>query len=146
MTFENPTGTVLYTIDQAIKAYRKLALSNLQKAGLELTVDQGLTLLVIHRHPTATQVEMANMIFKDFASMTRMIQLMEKKGLLKRKMNPEDRRRFRLQITPKGEAAVEALEPVIELNRNTALGGFSETEIIQLQSMLERVISNCAIK
>lgn len=143
MQVDNPTGTVLYTIEQAIKAYRKLALTNIREVIPDLTVDQGLALVVINRHPESTQVEMAKMIFKDMASMTRMVQLMEKRGLLKRKMNPDDRRRFRLQVTPKGKEAIQALEPVVNLNRAQALEGFSESETQQLQHLLERVISNC---
>lgn len=145
MNLENGTGTVLYTIEQAIKAYRKLAQANIQKVIPDITVDQGLALLVIHRHPELTRVEMAKMIFKDMASMTRMIQLMEKKGLLKREMNPEDLRRYKLNITAKGHAALEALGPAIELNRNTALAGFSAAETEQLQSLLARIIHNCTI-
>lgn len=145
MKFENPTGTVLYTIEQAIKAYRKLAQKNIQEVIPDLTIDQGLALLVIHRHPDLTQVEIAKMIFKDFASLTRMINLMDKKGYLQRRMNPQDRRRFRLHLTKKGKDAIQALEPVIDKNRSQALRGFSPEDITQLHTLLQNVISNCTL-
>lgn len=146
MKLKNPTGTVLYTIEQAIKEYRKISQKNIAKIVSDITVDQGLVLLILNENSNYSQKEIASLIFKDNASITRIIELMVKKGYLVRKMNEQDRRKFNLEITEKGRNTVELLSPAIKQNRTTALHGLSENEIELLDTLLNKIITNCKTK
>lgn len=139
-----PTETVLYTIEQAIKEYRKFSQINISKITDGITVDQALTLILIDKNPDLNQKELSNLIFKDYASITRIIELMVKKEYLKRTINKNDRRRFNLNITTKGRDTINALTPTIEHNRNTALNGLTASQILELQNTLQLIISNCS--
>lgn len=143
---KNPTGTVLYTIEQAIKEYRKISQKNIAKIVSDITVDQGLVLLILNENSNYSQKEIAGLIFKDNASITRIIELMVKKDYLVRKINELDRRKFNLEITEKGRNTVELLSPAIKLNRTTALHGLSENEIELLDTLLNKIITNCKTK
>lgn len=145
MKVNTPTETVLYTIEQAIKTYRKFCQINIAKKIEDITVDQTLTLILIHKYPKLNQKELAGLVFKDYASITRIIELLVKKGYLERTINEADRRRFKLAITNKGNKVIEELTPTIEYNRNTALAGLSDNDLLQLQSTLEKIISNCTL-
>lgn len=146
MKIKNPTGTVLYTIEQTIKEYRKISQKNIAKIVSDITVDQGLVLLILNENSNYSQKEIASLIFKDNASITRIIELMVKKGYLVRKMNEQDRRKFNLEITEKGRNTVELLSPAIKQNRTTALHGLSENEIELLDTLLNKIITNCKTK
>jgi DNA-binding MarR family transcriptional regulator len=143
MKKNNPTGTVLYSIEQTIKEYRKISQKNISKIVSDITVDQCLVLLILNKHTDYSQKEIASLIFKDNASITRIIELMVKKEYLTRKINEQDRRKFNLEITEKGKTTIELLAPVIAQNRKTALNGLSTTEIEQLDKILDKIISNC---
>jgi DNA-binding MarR family transcriptional regulator len=143
MKFKSPTGTVLYSIEQAIKEYRKLCQNNIDKTGLDITVDQTLLLIIISNNSKLSQKEMAELLFKDYASVTRMIELMVKKDYIKREINEKDRRRFNLIISDKGTKSLKSLESTILENRSTALYGLREEEIIQLNTSLQKIINNC---
>jgi DNA-binding MarR family transcriptional regulator len=143
MNIKNPTGTVLYSIEQAIKEYRKISQKNISKIAKDITVDQGLILIILRNDPTIYQNELASLIFKDKASVTRMIELMVKKGYLIRAIYTEDRRKFNLEVTEKGKKTLELITPVIKLNRETALNGLSLEEIELLDKMLHKIIINC---
>jgi len=143
MKKSNPTGTVLYSIEQTIKEYRKISQKNISKIVSDITVDQCLVLLILNKHTDYSQKEIASLIFKDSASITRIIELMVKKEYLTRKINEQDRRKFNLEITEKGKTTIELLAPVIALNRKTALNGLSTTEIELLDKILDKIISNC---
>jgi len=145
MKVNTPTETVLYTIEQAIKTYRKFCQINIGKKIEDITVDQTLTLILIHKYPKLNQKELAGLVFKDYASITRIIELLVKKGYLERTINESDRRRFKLAITSKGNKVIDELTPTIEYNRNTALAGLSDNDLLQLQSTLEKIISNCTL-
>lgn len=146
MKLKNPTGTVLYTIEQTIKEYRKISQKNIAKIVSDITVDQGLVLLILNENSNYSQKEIASLIFKDNASITRIIELMVKKDYLVRNVNEQDRRKFNLEITEKGRNTVELLSPAIKQNRTTALHGLSENEIELLDTLLNKIITNCKTK
>ncbi|HEX8016247.1 MAG TPA: MarR family transcriptional regulator [Flavobacterium sp.] len=143
MKNNNPTGTVLYTIEQTIKEYRKIAQKNISQIVNDITVDQCLLLIILDKNATYSQKEIAELIFKDSASITRIIELMVKKDYLTRQINESDRRKFNLEITEKGKKTIELLTPVIHKNREDALEGLSNEDIELLDKLLTKIISNC---
>ncbi|MEG1023173.1 MarR family winged helix-turn-helix transcriptional regulator [Flavobacterium plurextorum] len=143
MKIENPTGTALYSIEKAIKEYRKLAQKNIAKVVKDITVDQCLVLIILQQNESISQNELANLVFKDNASITRMIELMVKNDYLIRTIHSEDRRKFNLTVTEKGLKTIELIEPVIQSNRETALHGLSLKEITLLDQTLQKIIRNC---
>lgn len=138
-----PSKTIFYSIEKAIKNYRKFAQKNIDKEVGKITLDQGLALIFLNHFPDLSQNEIAELIFKDNASLTRMIELMSKKALLKREVNPLDRRRSKLKVTDDGMDVLEKLSDVIASNRTTALKGISENEIKQVEKVLNKIIVNC---
>lgn len=143
MKLENPTGTALYSIEKAIKEYRKLAQKNVSKVVKGITVDQCLVLIILNENKNISQNELANLVFKDNASITRMIELMVKNEYLTRTIHSEDRRKSNLEITDKGLKTLELIQPIIQLNRQTALNGLSLEEIALLDKTLNKIIINC---
>jgi len=146
MPFKNPTGTVLYLIEQAIKEYRKISQKNISQVIQDITIDQCLVLIILNNNTTSSQKEIAELIFKDYASITRMIELMVKKDYLIRSVNQSDRRKSDLEITEKGKKALKMLSPKIKENRQNALSGLSSLELVQLETLLQKIISNCKAK
>ena len=142
MQLKGPSTTILYSIEEAIKAYRKMSLKRIKTAIPDITVDQALILQIIH-DKQLTQTEIADLIFKDYASMTRIIKLMIKKGYLSKMPNEKDKRTAVLTITPKGKQAVQQLAPIIHQNRQTALAGLSLDELNHLKNTLNTITQNC---
>lgn len=143
MEFNTPTQTALYSIEQAIKEYRKFCQRNISTVIDDITIDQCLVLIILDKQNSLSQKEIAAQIFKDTASITRMIELMVNKEYLTREIDKEDRRRFELKLTQKGKDTLQLLTPVIEQNRKTALYGLTDLEINQLYDTLQKIISNC---
>lgn len=134
---------LFYTLDKSIKSYRQFAQRKMLGAGFELTIDQWLVLKAILDNPERNQQEIAEAAFKDFASVTRIIELLVKKGFLTRAIHPDDRRRFLLTPTAKAERELTGMRPVTEQNRNTALEGISKEQLAELHQYLTRIIDNC---
>jgi DNA-binding MarR family transcriptional regulator len=100
-------------------------------------------LMILNKDAKISQNELANLIFKDNASITRMIELMVKKEYLNRTIHSKDRRKFNLEITEKGKKTLELIQPIIKINRETALNGLSLEEINFLDKTLNKIITNC---
>lgn len=136
-------NVLFYVLEKTIKSYRQFAQRNLKNVNEDITIDQWLILKTIYDSPNITQREIAEKVFKDHASITRMIDLLVKKEFLSRFFNPEDRRRQGLELTPLGKITQEELIPVIMQNRSKALEGLSSEEVATLRILLQKITANC---
>ena len=132
-----------YSLESAIKSYRRFAQARVEEGGFDITIDQWLVLKTIEESPAASQQEIAAVVFKDFASVTRIIQLLESKDYVRRQTHQTDGRRSSLRLTRAGAALIRDLEPVIRANRRQALQGLSPTEIERMRAMLALITANC---
>ncbi len=140
---EPVTDVVFYTIEEAIKTYRKFAQKRISKQGIDITVDQWLILNCLASNENIPQNQLAELTFKDVASVTRMIDLLVKKKYIVRSMHSDDRRRFVLKITERGQEIIERVSLIVNENRSIALNGLSVDEISRMQSSLKQIVKNC---
>ncbi len=134
--------TIFYSIESTIKAYRKFAQGNIRKIDPSLTIDQSMLVHKLMQNPFATQKELAQLIFKDVASVTRMIELLVKSGFITRKTNPENRRQNILTPTKKSEKLLDKLKNTVENNRAEALKNISKKDLEKCKQTLEKILWN----
>ena len=138
------SSILFYSLDKAIRSYRRMAQANIDRAGLDITIDQWLVLRVLLEHNDLTQQEIAERVFKDQASVARILGLLTKRGLLSAVPLPQDGRRTKLRVTEAGERILEAVHPIVLSNRTVALAGISDADQALLQPLLDRIALNCA--
>jgi DNA-binding MarR family transcriptional regulator len=139
---ESPSKTIFHTIERTIKRYRKFSQKNISKVVDDITIDQKMVLHYLYEYPDLNQKEIAELVFRDNASLTRMIDIMVKKKYLNRLMNHQDRRRYKIEVTSKGKDILVKLPPVIASNRKKALDGLTKDELIQLEEILNKILLN----
>lgn len=140
---DNITDVIFYTIEKAIKSYRKFAQKRIDQAKLNITIDQWLVLNCLSKNENISQNKLSEHIFKDVASVTRIIDLLVKKEYLIRSFHSSDRRRFNLTITDKGDAIIRETSRIVNENRSTALENISAEEVKQADLILQKLIANC---
>lgn len=134
---------IFYVLEKTIKQYRQYAQSNIDRAGIDITIDQWLVLTVIQESPALAQFEIGERVFKDQASVARIIDLLVKKELLTQTVSTQDRRRIDRSLTPRGQQLLLAVAPIIAQNRSTALQALSGPDIEQLRQTLDVIFKNC---
>ena len=75
-------------------------------------------------------------------SLTTMLERMEKSGLIRREQDQQDKRKTRLYLTEKSHSLKDDYDDVSAGMGRIYYKGFSEDEIIQFESYLERVQTN----
>ncbi|MES2565546.1 MAG: MarR family transcriptional regulator [Bacteroidota bacterium] len=140
---ESLDQVIFYSLEKSIKSYRQFAQKSINKKGLDITIDQWLVLKTIQNNPDISQQQIAINVFKDYASITRIVELLVEKKILNRDFHADDRRRFNLTITKQGAAVLKGLAPVIQSNRKRALEGISNKEIETLKRLLNKITENC---
>jgi DNA-binding MarR family transcriptional regulator len=134
---------LFYSLESATKAYRRFAQARLYAAGIDITIDQWLVLKTLQESTDVTLQQVGVAVFKDFASITRIVQLLEQKGLLRRKPHPHDGRRSELVLTSAGKSVIRTVEPIAQANRRHALEGIDAEQLARLRAVLKRITENC---
>ena len=141
---ERLNDIIFYHMDKAIKTYRQFAQKQLKKAGLNLTIDQWLVLKTINDNKDVSQRDIAVAVFKDEASVTRIIELLVKKGLLTRNFHATDRRKIDLQVNKSTKELLRKVRGITLKNRATALNGIDPDDIEIVKKILTSISANCA--
>jgi DNA-binding MarR family transcriptional regulator len=78
----------------------------------------------------------------DAGAMTRMLDRLEGKGLIRRSRSPEDRRLVHLELTDEGRALYPRMRELSLGVANRFLRGFTKAEARQLEGFLTRILEN----
>ncbi len=107
-----------------------------------LTNAQWIPLFKLYIGSASTVAELARGCDLDAGAMTRLLDRLETKGLLKRVRSSEDRRVVNLELTDEGRAAAQEIPGVLCQVQNAHLRGFSHVEWQTLKSLLRRILEN----
>jgi DNA-binding MarR family transcriptional regulator len=109
---------------------------------LGITNQQGSVLLLVARGRCVLAAQLAREYGIDAAAVTRLIDRLEKRGLLNRTRSYEDRRALHLSLTPKGHAIAARMAVIFTEVLGELFRGFTAEEIAFLKSLLCRVLFN----
>lgn len=112
------------------------------RMGMDITSAQWGILMRIANGCATTAAQLCRFTQHDTGSMTRMLDRLEEKGLIRRVRSSRDRRVVSLEITEAGRALYPLLPPVAIKVLNAHLKGFSRTELDQLKGFLNRMRAN----
>jgi len=142
---EKLNNTLLYTLDKCFRTYNQFSQRNVRKAGYDITIDQWLILKSVAENPDITQNDIAKIVFKDNASITRIIQLLVNAGYLVREVHALDRRRVCLTLTESGKKITIDVNEIAKQNRAAALKDVDQQSIEEMKTLLQKIIGNCQI-
>jgi len=140
---EKINDVIFYQIEQTIKTYRMFAQKQIKKNGIKITIDQWLVLKSLKENPNISQAEIAEKVFKDNASITRIFELLVNLGYVARETNPNDRRKFNLTILPLGNQILETTYKIVLENRKQALDKISKKRVEMMSETLKKITTNC---
>jgi DNA-binding MarR family transcriptional regulator len=111
-------------------------------AEYEITHAQGSILWMLSTGKFATATDLARELYIDAASMTRMIDRLEKRKLMLRMPRGDDRRVINLRLTPAGRILAQKLPAIYTAVMNRNFVGFSVEEVGHLRGLLCKLLAN----
>ncbi|MGF6772771.1 DNA-binding MarR family transcriptional regulator [Paraburkholderia sp. GAS199] len=134
----DPTQSVGFAINKA----RNVLIAEMDDAlkDLDITSQQMGILLSMHRELAATPFELSKLLGIDTGLMTRMLDKLERKGLLERSRSLEDRRVVNLKLTKEGVAIAARLPAIVPVVLNARLKKFTKTEFEELRRLLYKFL------
>ncbi|WP_370283688.1 MarR family winged helix-turn-helix transcriptional regulator [Ramlibacter sp. WS9] len=135
---------VLELVHRLMHDYRSLQYRLLRDGPHEITHMEGKVLGFFHRHPGATQKELAQHSGRDKAQMARLIAGLRERGLIDAEVDEADRRNVKLSLSAAGLAVHRGLQQQAKRLSAKAVSGLGTAEKEQLLALLRRVRQNLA--
>jgi DNA-binding MarR family transcriptional regulator len=108
----------------------------------DLTGVQWGPLLIIDYGLGSTAAELARIACVDTGAVTRMLDRLEAKGLLRRTPCPKDRRVVQLELTEAGQELCRKIPYGLARVLNSMLRGFTEAELATFKDFARRMLAN----
>lgn len=110
--------------------------------GIDITTEQWSVLACLWKKDKVTQQTLCNLTSKDKPSMTRLIDKLEKRNLVTRVSDHNDRRINLIHLTDKGMALQQKATELVQKIATKTLDNISEEELIMSKAVLKRIIVN----
>lgn len=112
----------------------------LKAAGYDVTSVQFAALQTLHDHPNIDQATLASLIAYDRATIGGVVKRLEQKDLIQRQPNKDDRRAFKLSLTPLGGTLLADTAPIVAALQNDILCRLTGSERHFLVELIQKAL------
>jgi DNA-binding MarR family transcriptional regulator len=106
---------------------------------LNVSAAGGLVLGILRDHGAMSPSELGERLIVTRATVTGLLDSLERRGFVKRETNPADRRSLMVEITPDGLDVLQALRTLIHRHEHSWMSSFSEAELGAYIATLHRI-------
>jgi DNA-binding MarR family transcriptional regulator len=131
-----------FLANQLSFALRQNAARECEAIGYKATPEGLGILFLLSRQDGLTQSQISEFLAKDKAAITRLLNALEKEGLVKRNHDKEDRRVVRSHLTPKGKKAIEDIMPAFQSFFTEVFDAVDPDEFDIARKVLRQIIAN----
>ena len=135
-------NTILPWLGRTAKAMDYFLADYFDAKGLNLTKAQMIVLRILSQNDGIVQNKLAFITNRDKASLTRLIETMEKKELVKRSTSTKDKRVKIVHITDSGIALLENARPYLKEIINKVQENVSEQDLLTTIKVLKQISKN----
>lgn len=122
------------------KTSMSIVTEELEKVGADITPVQYAALVGIQGNPGIDQATLASVIGYDRATIGGVIDRLEKKDLLSRKVHPQDRRARALYLEPAGETLIAEVEGVVNAAQERILSPLPKQDHAVFLQMVAKLL------
>ena len=135
-------GALFFWLQQAHQALRVSLLQAFAHEGLRLSPEQFSVLNALWFRDGVSQAYLAQATSRDRPGISRLVESLERLGLINRTEDERDRRAHRITLAPKGREIHARMQPIVEEVLSHGLEGMDLAFKSQLRSGLRRIRVN----
>ena len=129
-------------LSTAHRAMTRRFVYNTHAIGLDISLDQWMVLGPIWQMRNPSQKNLSEFCLKDKTSITRIVDMLEKKNLVVRVNDQLDQRIKRVVLTNEGKQLFNHVVPIMEKTREEVRQGISDSEIDAFKRVLIQINKN----
>ncbi|MFT5833926.1 MAG: DNA-binding MarR family transcriptional regulator [Cognaticolwellia sp.] len=138
----NPLEQIGFLIARTHRTMLNTLQQRLADNGFDITSEQAIIIMTLYQEDGIAQQEIANAVFKDKSSVKRLIDNMERKNLIVRVPDQNDRRNKLIYLTHGGKALREEMSKVAICVLNDAQENIDKEEIKICKKVLRQIFNN----
>jgi DNA-binding MarR family transcriptional regulator len=142
---EDQYNTYSFLLDKTSRRIKQYAQKRFKELEFGVTVDQWIILKKLYEQDGIPQCDLAESTFKDTPTLTRIIDLLCEKGLVKRVMDEGDRRRFKVYLSEGGREKVKEMLPQVSLIRKKGWEGLQVEDFESFKRILNQIYENLEV-
>lgn len=135
----NSPGFIIHRLDLLLKLGLQRAF---REQGFDFTAEQWGVLLSLYEGESINQSELVARSGKDKHNITRILNVMEKRGYVRRVPHTQDKRRFNIILTKKSRDIEGKLTSIVLNFLDKAFAGLSQNDVLAMRKMHDRIIAN----
>ncbi|HPB81658.1 MAG TPA: MarR family transcriptional regulator [Spirochaetota bacterium] len=128
---------LLFLLSRAEFSLKKYLKGKFREKNISITPGQMGILFLLKSRDAISMSELGTALYIDNSTITRLVDRLESKGLVKRLMNPDDRRQYLLSITEKGTETINSAKNIVQSTNDLIKKDFSKEEIDAFKRVLE---------
>ncbi len=136
------SNSLVYLLERTLRQTRMLLQKAFDEGKLKISVDQWIVLSQVSQKTNQNQRQIAEMVAKDPASITRILDLLEKQKLVKRSADKRDLRNSIISITTAGEKMLKSCSDKVVRFKKVAGKGLSQDDLNHLKTILDNLFEN----
>jgi DNA-binding MarR family transcriptional regulator len=132
-----------FTLEKTVKLM-KLSFSRvlLTQPNIDITVDQWVIIQLLYQNHSISQHQLAKLAFKDAPTITKMLDILAFKQIVKREIHGSDKRKNTIELTALGKIKYDQILPLVQQFRHDAYEGLSHEELLGLDKILQKIFNN----
>jgi DNA-binding MarR family transcriptional regulator len=135
-------NALAFWIQRVQQAARTLMYRRFNALGVELTPEQWMVLVRLWERTELTQNDLCEATLRDKATMSRIVEGMQARGLVKRRPDPEDARNRLVSLTPEAHRLRRAVMPAVRAMVEQLEAGVDERDLQITRKTLQRLFAN----
>jgi len=138
-SFDDYDNVIGFVVSQAGYRLGRALAASIAGLGSDLRPREFAILNRLHQHGRLTQIELAALTYKDKPAVTRMLDRLIDRKLVKKTVSDADRRAFVVSLTPEGAALREAIIPLTVDFLRAACSGISPHDLAVTVATLKKI-------
>lgn len=131
-----------FPIDRAIKMIRSKYNNAFKQLGFDITTEQWVLIEKLYWENGQSQTDLADGSYKNAPTVSRIIDLLAKKGFVERQRFENDRRRYKIFLTEDGKEVVETCYPKILELRESGWQNLSNEDYNTFMRIINQITEN----
>jgi len=143
-SFDHYDDVIGFVVSQAAYRLGRTLNQAIVEAGLDITPREFALINRLHQHGRLNQSALAELTYKDKPAVTRMLERLLARGLVKKLACDEDRRAFQVSLTKKGEAVRARIVPLCVDMLEDSCRGIRRDDLLTTVATLKKLTSQIA--
>jgi len=135
----NSLGFIVAKTNYLMKSFFS---KSIKDSDLSITIEQWSILNAVYHNPGVSQTDLARACLKDKTNVTRILDLLVKKGYVVRNTDINDRRIYSITLTDSGESVLEQLVTISDNANKTFISDLKKDDYLELVRKLKIITSS----